>query len=105
MMELGAQEFQDLWSGVRYSSILLEPVWVKRITSPSQLREEEGVEHHVVILQSDVILKHERPKRALRGIHIPQQDILGMQSGFVDLIWQLRALEAEVLSVNFLAPE
>ena len=57
----GAQEFQDLWSGVRSSSILLEPLCMKRTSSMSQLREVEGVEHHGVILSSDVILKHEGP--------------------------------------------
>jgi len=60
----GAQEFQDLWSGVRSSSILLEPLCMKRTSPPSQLREEEGVEYHNVILPSDVILKHERPNQA-----------------------------------------
>jgi len=61
MLELRMQEFQDLWSGMRSSSILLEPLRMKRTSSPSQLREEEGVEHHGVILPNDVIFKHERP--------------------------------------------
>jgi hypothetical protein len=50
MLELGVQEFQNLWSGVRSSSILLEPLCMK--TTSSQLREEAGVEHHDVILLS-----------------------------------------------------
>jgi hypothetical protein len=73
MLELGVQEFQDLWSGVRSSSILLEPLCMKRTSSPSQMREEEGVEHHGIILAIDVILKHERPNQALRGNRIPHQ--------------------------------
>ena len=77
---------QDLWSGVRSSCIPLEPLCMKRTSSPSQLREEEGVEHHGVILPSDVILKHERPYQALRGNRITHQDFLGMQSGFVNLM-------------------
>jgi hypothetical protein len=67
MLELGEQEFQDLWSGVSSSSILLEPLCMKRTSSPSQLREEKGVEHHDVVLPIGVILKHERPNQAPRG--------------------------------------
>jgi len=100
MLELGVQEFQDLWSGVRSYSILLEPLCMKRTSSPSQLREEEGVEHHVVILPSDVILKHERPNQALRGIRIPRQDFLSMQSEFVNLMWMLHAQKRKLCSVN-----
>jgi len=100
MLELGVQEFQDLWSGVRSSSILLEPLCMKRTLSPPQLREEEGVQHHGVILPIDVILKHERPSQALRGNCTPHQDFLGMQSGFVNLMWMLSVPEMHVLSVN-----
>jgi hypothetical protein len=100
MMELEVQEFQDLWRGVRSSSILLKLLCMKRTLSSSQLREEEGVEDHVVILPSDVILKHERPNQALCGTRLPHQDFLGMQSGFVNLMWILRDPETEVLSVN-----
>jgi hypothetical protein len=82
MLKPGVQDFQDLWSGVRSSSILLEPLCMKRTSSPSQLREEGGVEHHDVILLSDVILKHERPNQALSGNRTPHQDFLGVQSGF-----------------------
>jgi hypothetical protein len=98
MLEIGVQEFQDLWSGVRSSSFLLEPLPMKRISSPSQVREEEGVEHHDVILPTDGILKHERPNQALRGNGTPHQDFLGMQSGFVT--WMLSSPETHVLSVN-----
>jgi len=80
MLELGVQEFQNLWSGVRSSSILLELLCVKRTSSLSQLRDEEGVEHRGVILPSDVILKHERPNQALRGNRKPHQEYPGMQS-------------------------
>jgi len=73
---------------------------MKRTSSPSQLREEEGVEHHGVILSGDVILKHETPTQALRGNRTPHQDFLGMQSGFVNLMWMLSAPETHVLSVN-----
>jgi len=83
MLELGVHEFQDLWNGVRSRSILLEPLCTKRTSYPSQLREEEGVGHHGLILPSDVILKHERPNQALCGNRTPHQDFLGMQSGFV----------------------
>jgi hypothetical protein len=101
MLELGVQEFQDFWSGVvRSISILFEPLCMKRTPSPSQLRGEEGVEHHGVILTSDVILKHERPSKALRGNRTPHQDFLGKQSGFVNLMWMLSAPETHVLSVN-----
>jgi len=100
MLELGVQDFQDPWSDVRSSSILLEPLCMKRTSSPSQLREEEGVEHHGLILPSDVILKHERPNQALRGNRTPYQDFLGMQSGFVNFMWMLSAPETHVLSVN-----
>jgi len=100
MLELGVQDFQDLWSCVRSSSILLEPRCMKRTSPPSQLREEEGVEHHGVILSSDVILKHERPNQALRGNRTPHQDFLGMQNGFVNLTWMLSAPETHILSVN-----
>jgi hypothetical protein len=100
MLELGVQEFQDLWSSVRSSSILLEPLCIKRTLSPSQLRVEEGIEHHGVILPSDIILKHERPNQALRRNCTPHQDFLGMQSGFVNLMWMLNAPEMCVLSVN-----
>jgi len=86
MLELGVQEFQNLWSSVRSSSILLEPLCMKTISSQSQLREEQGVERHGVILPSDVILKLERPNQALRGNRTPRQDFLGMQSGFVNLM-------------------
>jgi len=61
MLELGVQEFQDLWSGVRSSSILLELLCMKRTSSLSQLREEEGVDHHGIMLPTEEILKHERP--------------------------------------------
>jgi len=100
MLELGVEEFQDLWSGVRSSSILLEPLCMKRTLSPSQLREEEEVEHYDVILPSDLILKHERPNHALRGNCTTHQDFLGMQSGFVNLMWMPSAPEVHVLSVN-----
>jgi hypothetical protein len=100
MLELGVQEFQDLWSSVRCSSILLEPLCMKRTSSPSQLREEEGVEHHSVILPSDVILQHERTNQVLRGNRTSHQDFLGMQSGFVNLVWILSTPETHVLSVN-----
>ena len=73
---------------------------MNRTPSPSQLREEEGVEHHGVILSSDVILKHEKPNQALRGNRTPHQDFVDMQSGFVNLIWMLSAPETRVLSVN-----
>jgi hypothetical protein len=99
-LELGVQEFQDLWSNVRSSSILLEPLYTKRTSYPSQLREEEGVDHHGVILFSDVILKHERPNLALRGTRRPHQDFLGMQSRFVNLTWMLGAPETHIWSVN-----
>jgi hypothetical protein len=98
MLELGVQEFQDLWSSVRSSFILLEPLCMKRTLS--QLREEEGVKHHGIILPSDVILKHERPNQALRRNRTPHQDFLGMQSGSVNLMWMLSAPEMHVLSVN-----
>jgi len=101
MLELGVQEFQDLGSVVRSSSILLEPLCMKRTSSPSQLRKE-GVEHLGLIFPSDIILKHERPNQALRGIHTPHQDFLGMQSGFVNLMWMLSAPETHILSVNVL---
>ena len=104
MLELGVQEFQDLWSCVRSSSILLEQRCTKSTSPPSQLREE-GVEHHGVILPSDIILKHGRPDQALRGNRTPHQDFLGMQSGFVNLTWMLSAPETHVLSVKLLAPE
>jgi hypothetical protein len=104
MLELGVQEFQDLWSCVRSSSILLEQRCTKRTSPPSQLREE-GVEHHGVILPSNIILKHGRPNQALRGNRTPHQDFLGMQSGFVNLTWMLSAPETHVLSVKLLAPE
>ena len=94
MLELGVQGFQDLWSGVRSSSILVEPPCMKR-TSSHQLLEEDGVEHHGVILPSDVILKHERPTEALSGNRTPHQDFLDMQSGFVNLIWTLSAPETD----------
>jgi len=100
MLELGVQEFQDLWIGVRSSSILLEPLCMKRTSSSSQLREEEVVQHHGVILPSDVIIKHERHNQALRGNRTPHQDFLGMQSGLVNLMWMLSAPETHVLSVN-----
>jgi len=99
MLELGVREFQDLWSGVRFSSILLEPLCMKRTSSPPQLKEE-GVEHHGVILPSDVILKHDRPNQALRGNRTPHEDFLGIQSEFVNLMWMLNAPETHVLSVN-----
>jgi hypothetical protein len=99
MLELGVQAFQDLWSGVRSSSILLEPLCMKRTLSSSQLREEKGVEHHGVILPSDVILKHERPNQALRG-NRTYRDSLGIQSGFVNLMWMQSAPETHVLSAN-----
>jgi hypothetical protein len=73
---------------------------MKRTSSPSQLREEEGVEHHGVILSIDVILKHERPNQALHGNRTTHQDFLGMQSGFVNLMSMLSAPETHVLSVN-----
>ena len=79
MLELGVQEFQDIWSGVRSSSILLEPLCMRRTSSPTQLKEER-VEHHGVILPSDVILKHDRPNQVLRGNRTQHQDFLGMQS-------------------------
>jgi hypothetical protein len=100
MLELGVQEFQGLWSGARSSSILLELLCMERTLSPSQLREEEGVKHHGVILPSDVILKHERPNQALHRKRTPHQDFLGMQSGFVNLMWMLSAPETHALSVN-----
>jgi hypothetical protein len=100
MLELGVQEFQDLWSSVRSSSILLELLCMKRTSTPSQLREEGGVEHYDVILPSDVILKHERPNQALRGNRTPHQDFKGMQSGSVNLMWMLSAPEMHDLSVN-----
>ena len=75
-----------LESGVRSSSILLEQLCMKRTTSPPQLRKEEGVEHHDVILPSDGIIKHERPNQALRGNSTTHQDFLGVQSGFVNLM-------------------
>jgi len=100
MLEFGVLEFQDLWNVVRPSSILLEPLCMKRTSSPSQLREEGGVEPHGVILPSDVILKHERPTQALPGNRTPHQDFVGMQSGFVNLMWMLSAPETHVLSVN-----
>jgi hypothetical protein len=96
MLELGVQEFQDFWSGVRSSSILLEPLCMKRISSPSPLREEEGDEHYGIILPCDVILKHQ----ALCRKCTPHQDFLGMQSGFVNLMCMLSAPETHVLSVN-----
>jgi len=96
-LELGVQEFQDLWNGVRSSSILLGPLRMKKTSSPSQLSEEEGVEHHGEILPSDVILKHERPIQALRGNRTPHKGFLGMQSGFVYLIWMLSVPETYVL--------
>jgi hypothetical protein len=99
MLKLGVQDFQDLWSGVKSSSILLEPPCMKRTSFP-QLMEEEGVEHHGIILPSDVILEHERPNQALSGNRTPHQDFLGMQSGFVDLMWMLSAPETHVLSRN-----
>jgi hypothetical protein len=99
-LELGVQEFQDLWSSVRSSSNLLEPQCMKRTPYPSQLREEEGVGRHGVILSGDVILKHERPSQALRGNRTPHQDFLGMQSGFVNLMWMLNAPEMHILSVT-----
>jgi hypothetical protein len=73
---------------------------MKKTSSPSQLREEGGVEHHGVILPSDVILKNERLIQALRGNRTPHQDFLGMQSGLVYLMWMLSAPETHVLSVN-----
>jgi hypothetical protein len=76
---------------------------MKRTPSPSQLREE-GVEHHGVILSRDVILKYERANQALRGNRTPHQDFLGMQSGFVNLVWMLSAPETHVLSVNVPPP-
>jgi len=100
MMELGVQEFQGLWSGMRSSSIMLEPLCMKRTLSPSQLREGEGVEHHGVILPSDVIFKHERPNQALHGNRTLHQDFLGMKSGFVNFMWMLSAPETHVLSLN-----
>ena len=100
MLELGVQEFQDLRSGVRSSYILFEPLCMKRTSSPSQLREEEGVEHHCVILPRVIMLKHERPHQALRGNRTPHQDFLGIQSGFVNLMWMLSASETHVLSIN-----
>jgi hypothetical protein len=100
MLELGVQEFQDLWSGVRSSSILLEPLRMKRTSSPTQLREGGEVEHHGVILPSDVILRHEKPNQALRRNCTLHEDFLGMQSGFVNLMWMLSAPETHVLSVN-----
>jgi len=96
MLELGVQEIQDLWSGVRSSAILLEPLCMKRTSSLSQLREKEGVEHHGVILPSYVILKHERPNQALRVNRTPHQDFLGLQSGFVNLMWMLSAPETHL---------
>jgi len=84
------------WSGVRSSSILLGPLCLKRTFFPSQLREEEGVEHYDVILPSDIILKYERPNQALCGNHTPHQYFLGMQSGFVNLMWMLGAPEMHV---------
>jgi hypothetical protein len=100
MLELGVQEFQSLWSSVRSSSILFEPLCMKRTSYPSQLREEEGVDHHGVILSSDVILKHKRPNQTLRRNSTPHQDFLGMQSGFVNLMWMLSVAETHFLSVN-----
>jgi hypothetical protein len=73
---------------------------MKRTSSPSQLREEERVEHHDVILPTDEIIKHERPSQALRGNRTPHQEFLGMQSGFVNLMWMLSAPETHVLSFN-----
>jgi len=99
MLKLGVQEFQDLWSNVRSSSILLEPLCMKRTSYLSQLRGK-GVDNHGVILSSDVILKHERPNQALRGNRTTHKDFLGMQSGFVNLMWMLSARETQVLSVN-----
>ena len=99
MLELGVQEFQNLWSGVRSSSILLEPLGMKRTPSLSQMRQEEGVEHYGVILSSDVILKLERSNQALLGNCTPHQDthhtktVLGMQSGFVNLMWMMSVPE------------
>jgi hypothetical protein len=43
MLELGVQEFQDLWSNERSSSILLEPLCMKISSSPSQLRKELSI--------------------------------------------------------------
>jgi hypothetical protein len=97
MLGLGVQEFQDLWSGVRSSAILLESLYLTRTLSPSQLREEEGVKHHGIILPIDIILKHERPNQALRGNLTPHQDFLGMQSGFMNLMWMLSAPEMHIL--------
>jgi hypothetical protein len=100
MLKLGVQEFQDLWSAARSSSILLEPLCMKRTSSPSQLREDEEVEQHGVVLSSDIIVKHERPNQALRGNRTPHEDFLGIQSEFVNLMWMLNAPETHVLSVN-----
>jgi len=100
MLKLGVQEFQALWSGVRSSSILLEPLCMKRTSFPSQLREEEEVQHHSVILPIGAIPKHEKPNQALRRKRTPHQDVLGMQSGFVNLTWMLCAPEKHVLSVS-----
>ena len=100
MLELGLQDFQALWSGVRSSCILLEPPRMKRTSSLSQLREEDGVEHHGVILPIDVILKHERPNQDPRRNCTPHQDVLAMQSGFVNLTWMLSAPGKHILSVN-----
>jgi len=96
MLELGVQDFQDLWCGVRSSSILVVPPCMKRTSSPQLM--EEGVEHHDVILPSDVILKHERPNQALSGNRTPHQEFLDMQSVFVNLMWMLSAPETHVLS-------
>ena len=90
---------------MRSSSVLLEPLCTNRTSSLSQLREEEGVKHHGVILTSDVSLKHERLDQALHGNRTPHQDFLGMQSGFVNLTWMLSAPETHVLSVDPLNPE
>ena len=97
MLEFGMQEFQDRWSGVSSSTILLEPLCMKGISSPSQLREE-GVEHHDVIFPSNVILKHERPNQVLRGNCTTHQDFLVMQSGFVNFMGMLSAPETHVLT-------
>jgi hypothetical protein len=75
---------------------------MKGTSSSSQLREEEGVEHHGVILPSDVILIHESPNQALRGNRTLHQDFLGMQSGFLNFMWTLSAQVTHVVSVNVL---
>jgi hypothetical protein len=73
---------------------------MKRTSSSSQLREEEGMKHHGVILPSDAILKHESPIQALHGNRTSDQDFLGLPSGFVNLMWMLSAPEMHILSVN-----